>query len=206
MIGFYDYTVILTLLSLVLSIIGMTQAVTDHFGRAILLLALSGLLDGFDGKVARTKKNRTDDEKLYGIQLDSLVDVVCFGIFPILLCFRLGLQTGWDVALFCLYGLCGVIRLAFFNVVETNRQMKPNAEEKIYHGMPITSIAVLLPLAYLTIFVMAPTAFTMVLRSVMLVSTVLFVVDFRLKAIKNWQIACLVVLVGIAAFAAVRFS
>lgn len=206
MIGFYDYTVILTLLSLVSSVLGMMQAVAGNIGKAIIFLALSGLLDTFDGKVARTKKNRTNNEKLYGIQLDSLVDVVCFGIFPILLCRCMGLQTGWDTALFCLYGLCGVIRLSFFNVLETNRQMKPNAEEKVYHGMPITLIAALLPLAYLLNFVLSPAAFAMVLRAVMLAAAVLFVVDFRLKAIRNWQIATLVVLVGIAVFAAVRFS
>lgn len=56
MIGFYDYTVVLTYLSLVSSIFGMTQVIDGHFRTAILCLALSGLLDMFDGKVARTKK------------------------------------------------------------------------------------------------------------------------------------------------------
>ena len=69
MIGFYDYTVVLTYLSLVSSIFGMTQVIDGHFRTAILCLALSGLLDMFDGKVARTKKNRTADQKLFGVQL-----------------------------------------------------------------------------------------------------------------------------------------
>lgn len=56
MIGFYDYTVILTFLSVLSSIFGMTQAMDGHFRIAIVCLALSGLLDTFDGKVARTKK------------------------------------------------------------------------------------------------------------------------------------------------------
>ena len=57
MIGFYDYTVVLTFLSVLTSIFGMTQAMDGHFRIAIVCLALSGLLDTFDGKVARTKKD-----------------------------------------------------------------------------------------------------------------------------------------------------
>ena len=86
MIGFYNYTVILTYISLLSSVFGMTQAIHGHFKTAIFCLALSGLCDMFDGKIARTKKDRTDDEKSFGIQIDSLCDVVCFGAFPALIC------------------------------------------------------------------------------------------------------------------------
>ena len=63
MIGFYNYTVILTYMSLISSSLGMIFAVNYRFKLALLCLALSGLFDMFDGKVARMKKNRTDDEK-----------------------------------------------------------------------------------------------------------------------------------------------
>ena len=78
MIGIYNYTVVLTYMSLCSSVFGMTQAIHGHFKIAIFCLALSGLCDMFDGKVARSKKDRTDDEKAFGIQIDSLCDVVCF--------------------------------------------------------------------------------------------------------------------------------
>ena len=81
-LGIYDYTVILTYISLGISVFGITRALEGDFKVAIFCLALSGLCDMFDGKIARTKKNRTDDEKNFGIQIDSLCDVVCFGIFP----------------------------------------------------------------------------------------------------------------------------
>ena len=90
MIGFYNYTVILTYMSLVSSIIGMTLAHAGKFGAAVFCLALSGFFDMFDGKVARRKTDRTDDEKLFGIQLDSLCDVVAFGAFPAFLCYCMG--------------------------------------------------------------------------------------------------------------------
>ena len=63
MIGFYDYTVIMTYASLCISMIGMYYAFTGHTHVALMCLAISGFLDSFDGKVARTKKNRTEDEK-----------------------------------------------------------------------------------------------------------------------------------------------
>ena len=59
MIGFYDYTVILTYISLASSILGMISACYARIGWAIFFLGMSGLLDTFDGKVARTKKNRS---------------------------------------------------------------------------------------------------------------------------------------------------
>lgn len=90
MVGFYNYTVILTYMSLVSSITGMFFTFTGHLSIGILCLALSGLFDAFDGKVARSKKDRTMDEKRFGIQIDSLCDLVSFWSFSccIVLVFR----------------------------------------------------------------------------------------------------------------------
>ena len=80
MLGVYDYTVILTYISLWISIGGMMLSLNGHLDLAVLCLALSGLCDMFDGKIARTKKDRTEIEKRFGIQIDSLCDIVCFGV------------------------------------------------------------------------------------------------------------------------------
>lgn len=71
MLGVYDYTVILTYISLWISIGGMMLSLNGHLDLAVLCLALSGLCDMFDGKIARTKKDRTEIEKRFGIQIDS---------------------------------------------------------------------------------------------------------------------------------------
>ena len=68
MIGFYDYTVILTYISFASSISGIFLATRGHFNWAIFCLAFSGLCDMFDGKIARTKKNRTEDEKRFAFR------------------------------------------------------------------------------------------------------------------------------------------
>ena len=89
LIGFYDYTVILTYLGLASSVLGMTRAIHGDYKFAIFCLAFLGICDAFDGRIARTKKDRTEDEKNFGIQLDSLCDVICFGVFPALICYLL---------------------------------------------------------------------------------------------------------------------
>ena len=66
------------------------------------------------------KKDRTDDEKLFGIQLDSLCDVVAFGAFPAVICYCMGVRGSLGMLAIGFYCVCGVIRLAYFNVVETN--------------------------------------------------------------------------------------
>ena len=75
MLGVYDYTVILTYISLWISIGGMMLSLNGHLDLAVLCLALSGLCDMFDGKIARTKKDRTEIEKRFGIQIDELFQV-----------------------------------------------------------------------------------------------------------------------------------
>ena len=92
LIGVYDYTVILTYLSMVSAMIGIVQASKGRFGAAILCILACGICDAFDGMVARSKKNRTEDEKSFGIQLDSLCDVVSFGVAPAFLCYCMGVD------------------------------------------------------------------------------------------------------------------
>ena len=148
LIGVYDYTVVLTYLSLISSVFGMTQAIHGDYKAAIFCLAFSGACDAFDGRVARTKKNRTEDEKEFGIQLDSLCDVICFGVFPAMICYLLGVRGIMGLPIVFFYCLCAVIRLAFFNVLEGKRQKTEGGSNKVYRGLPVTSISFLLPMAF----------------------------------------------------------
>lgn len=206
MIGFYDYTVVLTFVSLLSTVFGMTQAMDGHFRIAILCLAISGLCDTFDGKIARSKKDRTEDQKLYGIQLDSLCDVVCFGAFPAMICYLLGLRGILGVLVIGYYCICGVIRLGFFNVLETGRQSGVCGGDKVYHGLPITSIAVILPLTFLLSFVVPEQMFRVVLLVMLLVVATLFILNFKLSKPKNWMIFTLIGIVACAVVVILLFS
>mgnify|MGYP005913339753 CR=1 FL=1 len=198
MIGFYDYTVILTYVSLASSVIGMTQAIHGRFKVAVVLLAFSGLCDMFDGKIARTKKNRSDDAKAFGIQIDSLCDVVCFGAFPALICYLLGVRGFLGMTVIALYCVSSVIRLAFFNVMEMNNALITEEGEKFYRGLPITSMAVALPLVFMIQFFVPDRVFVVCLYLLLLVVGLLFIVDFRFRKPTNKELAVLVAVVGVA--------
>lgn len=181
MIGFYDYTVILTYISFASAIAGIFCASTTHLRWAVFFLAFSGLCDMFDGKIARTKKNRTEDEKNFGIQIDSLCDVVCFGVLPIVICFKLGMNHIYSMVILVLYGLAGLIRLAYFNVAEARRQSETEEARKYYQGLPITSMAIALPI----LFVVSPLfpshgVFLIILHIVVAAVGILFITDFKM--------------------------
>ena len=161
-IGFYNYTVILTYLSLVSGIIGMKCAHDGHLWLAVLCLVLSGVCDMFDGVVARTKKDRTADQKNFGIQLDSLCDIVCFGVLPAAVGIALAegqstlLQAvSWGFG--ALFILGALIRLAYFNVTEETRQATEGGRRTHYMGVPVTTSAMIFPLVFaLSLLLPAP--------------------------------------------------
>ena len=146
MLGVYDYTVILTYISLWISIGGMMLSLNGHLDLAVLCLALSGLCDMFDGKIARTKKDRTEIEKRFGIQIDSLCDIVCFGVGQAIICYCMGMNGIVGVLILMFYVLAGLIRLAWFNVTEECRQDETTENRKCYQGLPITSMSIALPI------------------------------------------------------------
>lgn len=149
MLGFYNYTVILTYLSLISGTIGIfAAAMGEPLVVSIICLSLSGFLDLFDGKVARTRKQSTDDEKRFGIQLDSLADLVCFGVLPAVMGIQYGLRNYFYFTIMALYVLAGLIRLAYFNVSEENRSNKEGGVRSSYDGLPITSAAIIFPLFF----------------------------------------------------------
>lgn len=185
LIGFYDYTVILTYVSLLSAVLGMSLSSRGHFTAAILCLMLSGLCDAFDGIVARSKKNRTEDEKSFGIQIDSLCDVISFGVFPAILFFHMGMNGILGIACLFVYVLCAVIRLAFFNVLEEKRQREEGGCNKTYRGLPVTSSSMIFPVFYLLRFVVKEPVFTVLLHVVMAATAFLFVLDFSVKK-PNW--------------------
>ena len=180
-IGVYDYTVILTYISLICAVMGMAFAAEGRFTAAILCLMLSGFCDAFDGTVARTKKNRTEDEKAFGIQLDSLCDVVSFGVFPAFLCRQMGVNGVSGMVCVFGYSICAVIRLAFFNVQEGKRQQTEEGCNHTYRGLPVTTASMIFPLVYLLRGVLPGKIFRLVLHVVLAVTGFLFILDFRVR-------------------------
>lgn len=144
MIGFYNYTVILTYVGLLSGFAGILCASQGNLKAALILLMVAGFCDMFDGLVASTRK-RTKAEKRFGIQIDSLSDLVCFGALPALIGFTCtGGGILWGIVP-GLYLLCALIRLAWFNVDEEIRQDEHSDSRKHYLGLPVTTAALIVP-------------------------------------------------------------
>jgi CDP-diacylglycerol--serine O-phosphatidyltransferase len=113
---------------------------------AFLLLPLALLCDILDGYVARLDRKR---QSALGADLDSLADVISFGVAPATLGFTLGLRGGWDMLLLTYFVICGVSRLARFNVTASTLADAETGKVKYFEGTPIpTSIVIVALLGF----------------------------------------------------------
>lgn len=206
MIGYYDYTVLLTYLSAASGLVGIAVALTGQ-GRPFLgmfFLLFSGLCDAFDGKVARTKKDRTEQENRYGIQIDSLADLIAFGALPACLgvsMFRRYTEAAGEnkayafllYAIAILYVLAALIRLAFYNVTEEERQQTEKGVRKSYLGLPVTTSCLIFPLVMVLHYIV-PFDITPIYLTVMLFTSFAFLARFSVTK-PGWK--GLLIMVGI---------
>ncbi len=163
LLGVYNYTVVLTYVGMLFSFAGihfLFSSEDKSFILALLCLMIAGVMDMFDGKVASTKKDRTPSEKLFGIQIDSMADIISYGVFPSLIVYTLALgdkhypiEHPWKarivICICALYLLSALIRLSFFNVDEMERQAKTTDGRRTYLGLPVTSAAIVLPAVFI---------------------------------------------------------
>ena len=113
---------------------------------AFVLIPTALLCDILDGYVAR----HTGRRSLIGADLDSLADIVSFGVAPAVMGFSLGLRGVWDMLILTYFVLCGISRLARFNVTAASTS-DPSGKVKYYEGMPIPGsilIIILLGIAF----------------------------------------------------------
>ena len=222
MIGFYDYTVILTYLSLLSGSLGIIVCLhgIGHPFYGVFFLLFSGLCDTFDGRVARSKKNRTQMEKSFGVQIDSLSDLVAFGVLPACIGIAMlrvsarfadvptlrRLDPGDRLVLYpialtviaVVYILTAMIRLAYFNVTEEERSRKEGGGRICYTGLPVTSAALIFPTILLIQF-QTQTDLTVVYFGLMAVVAFLFVSRIR---VPKPELKAVLIMIG---FGAVEF-
>jgi CDP-diacylglycerol--serine O-phosphatidyltransferase len=122
----------------------MRYCVTEqkHFfwvGAGLLPFAL--LMDVLDGRVARLR----GEQSPLGLELDSLADVVSFGVAPATMAFAAGLRGEWDAPCLMLFVACGISRLARYNVTAT-ALAGPSGKVSYFEGLPIPSSLLLVAL------------------------------------------------------------
>jgi CDP-diacylglycerol--serine O-phosphatidyltransferase len=115
---------------------------------AFLLLPMALVCDVLDGYMVRLDQHR---QSVLGADLDSLADVISFGVGPAVLGFTLGLRGGWDIVVLSYFVVCGVSRLARFNVTAAALADTATGKVKYFEGTPIPTsivIVVLLGIAF----------------------------------------------------------
>jgi len=192
LVGYYKLWVMLTYLSVVSAVTGISFAIVGRIELSIFCLMVCGLCDMLDGPVARRKK-RNEREKNYGIQIDSLADLVSFGVFPVVIGYVLSFDNivqSNDTFMLVIYTviaavyiLAALIRLAYFNAVEIELQQKKE-KRKYYVGMPVTFVSILIPLVYSICFILEA-SFSFVYPVMLLVIAAAFLSRIKFPKIRG---------------------
>ena len=192
-IGYYNLANLITLTGMASSVVACLLAISGNIQVAVMLLMLSGVCDCFDGPVARMDKDRSPAEKVFGVQIDTVSDMVSFGVTPAVILFSLGrnrilpIFAGGPVTVILVsivlifYVLCAGIRLAYFNTLEITRTDENTP--KIFVGMPVPFSAILFPVLFsLSVTIPIPGRIvSMALVAVYFVTAILFISNFKMK-------------------------
>ena len=203
LLGYYNYTVILTYIGMLTGFIGIVYAFEKNTFGAVICLMIAGFCDMFDGTITSTKE-RTQQEKCFGIQIDSFSDLICFGALPAIIVYSQSKHNQVVLMICSLYLLCALIRLAYFNVEEQERQQSSDTSREIYYGMPVTLSALFLPIVHgaVCLFSWRP---AIVPTAALLTMAILFLLPFPLRKPKLIGKIC-VVLCGILEVGFVLFA
>ena len=171
LIGCYNKSVLLTYVGVAFAIVGMCNV--EHIRLAVVCLIAAGICDLFDGKIARMCQ-RTEQEKEFGVQIDSLADVIASLVFPMMIlhnvCSISEVMNVLTIIVGVLYVLAGVTRLAWFNITT-------DGKTKHFQGLPVTAIAIIVPFVFL--FFSSFEIFPYILLGTYLLTAVLFVWNMK---------------------------
>ncbi|MBA9025516.1 MULTISPECIES: CDP-diacylglycerol--serine O-phosphatidyltransferase [Bacillaceae] len=159
---------IITLLNLSLGGYAIIAVLTNQLNLSLLLIFLAALADRFDGMIAR----KFNIESALGKQLDSMCDIISFGVAPALLLYQgIIFEFGAPGSFFTVFYIgCGAFRLARFNISENNG---------FFTGLPITVAGCFLTLSFLAI-PFAPSVFFLFF---MIILSLLMISPFKLKKV-----------------------
>ena len=125
--------------SVFLAMLFMVSGAPAHFLAAAALTPLAFVFDVFDGRIARWRQQHS----ALGRELDSLADVISFGVGPATLAVAAGMQGGWDAAALIYFVCCGVSRLARYNVTAEQLAGDESGKVKYFEGTPIPTSVLL---------------------------------------------------------------
>lgn len=173
-IGQYRVCDIITMLGTLFAIIGIILSLKGHFHLATLLMIGCAICDSVDGYFAR-KRNNTEFESTYGAELDSLSDMISFGVFPAIFVYKI---SYYSIAKYIIpiFILSGLIRLTYFNSLHITKK----DEKGYFRGVPITVSAFLLPILYVFTFFNYKLYSSLIIVALIALS-ILYVTNIKIK-------------------------
>ncbi len=167
-----DLPNICSLAGLLCAVLGIYYAVLGIFPASMIGVIWAVFFDWSDGIIARRMKGRTSEQRLFGSQLDSLIDIVSFGICPAVVLLSYGQFSPWLLPGAFIIVAAGVIRLSYFNVFGL-------ADESNYMGLAIDNNGIVLAFVFLFNGLVSQTVFTAFLYVLLIALAALNVAPVR---------------------------
>jgi phosphatidylserine synthase len=172
-----------SLAGLLCAMLAIYYAVLGNFPAAMIGLIWAVLFDWSDGIIARRMKGRTEEQGDFGAQLDSLIDIVSFGICPAVVLLSYGQFSPWFLPGAFIIVATGVIRLSYFNVFGL-------VDNSTYMGLALDNNIIILVFVFLFNGFISHTAFAIVLYVLLMVLATLNVAPIKTpKFAGRWHYA-----------------
>ena len=167
-----DLPNICSLVGLLCSVLAIYFAIIGQFQGAMIGMIWAVFFDWSDGILARRMKGRTKDQGLYGAQLDSLIDIVSFGICPAIVLLSYGHFSPWFIPGAFVIVATGVIRLSYFNVFGL-------VDKSTYMGFPLDNNVIILVFMFIFSGLFSHTAFSILIYILLMLLAVLNVAPIK---------------------------
>ncbi len=161
-----DFPNILSLIGLLCAVLGIYYAILGYFYIAMIGVLWAVVFDWVDGIVARRIKGRTDYHRAFGNQLDSLIDIVSFGVFPAIFLLSYGKFNPWFLPGAFFIVAAGVIRLSYFNIFGL-------INDKTYMGLALDNNIIILAFVFLFESLFSHSVFSVIIYVLLMMFTVL---------------------------------
>ena len=178
-IGYYNIANFITLTGMSSALCACYLAFMGHYKAAIVVYMLAGLCDLFDGRVARATDNGDMKRRTFGVQIDTVSDVISFGVAPGVLAYAMGFRDVADVVIYIIFACLGAIRLAYFSTQAITEA--PGMKMTCFTGMPIPTISFFLPPLALLMTCVAPETMHWVFKAVYAIIGISFVINVKIK-------------------------
>ena len=167
-----DLPNICSLAGLLCAILSIYFAFLGNFSAAMIGLLWAVFFDWSDGIIARRMKDRTKEQGEFGGQLDSLIDIISFGISPAVILMSYGNFSPWYIPGAFIIVATGVLRLSYFNVFGL-------VDKSTYWGLALDNNVIILTFLFLFDGLVTPAVFGLVLYALLMVLSALNVAPIK---------------------------